>query len=47
MAILSQIVKFKNNLLARVNAERLMLVFSLAASADCKFSAPFYIFLRG
>jgi len=30
MAILSQIVKLKNNLLARVNAERLMLFFSLA-----------------
>ena len=31
MAILSQIVKFKKNLLARVNAEKLMLVISLAA----------------
>jgi len=30
MTVLSQIVKFKNNLLARVNAKRLMLVLSLA-----------------
>ncbi|MGD0020843.1 MAG: hypothetical protein ABSC54_00925 [Smithellaceae bacterium] len=44
MAILSQIVKFKNNLLARVNAERLMLVLSLAAVLIVNFQLLFRFF---